>query len=341
MHIKAIALDKYRGITNLKLDDLSRVNVIVGANNCGKTSVLEAISIMGDPQDMGRILRVALQHSQVDEAERDEHLARYAASVFSQGEMELAVMTEDHHFAFQAAGMLGTSVDANGVERETFTVTTRSQNESGVPVEGKHIFRDGELARYSPVNPLYNLLYLSSTTTNYYQSCIDFVRHGVRTSGKSEVLHNIQLLDSSVTDITLVGSEIYLKSETQGVLPLYSYGAGVQKTVCLAAALESCADSVILIDEIETAIHGAAFRELLRWFLSACIRLNIQAFVTTHSAEALDALINAAHEEHGDEDVLRVITLRKGVKTGNTIPLVRSGEEAYRVRECCELELRV
>lgn len=340
MHIKAIALDKYRGITNLRLDDLSRVNVIVGTNNCGKTSVLEAISIMGDPQNMGRILHIAFQHAQANKVERDKHLARYVVSVFREGEMALAVTTEDDDFAFQAAGVLGTSVDANGVESETFTVTTRNQNGSGVPVEGKYVFRDGELSGYSPVKPLYDPLHLNSTTSDY-RSCVGFLLPCLRDGRKPEVLHSIQLLDSSVTDITLVGSEIYLESGAWGALPLYSYGAGVQKTACLAAALTSCTDSVILIDEIETAIHGAAFRELLRGFLRACVCLNIQAFITTHSAEALDALIYAAHEEYQEEDILRVITLRKGVKTGNTIPLVRSGEEAYRVRECCELELRV
>ena len=33
----------YRGLQNLGLKDLRKVNIFVGPNNCGKTSILEAI----------------------------------------------------------------------------------------------------------------------------------------------------------------------------------------------------------------------------------------------------------------------------------------------------------
>ena len=38
IHIKA-----YRGLKDIALDELGRVNIIVGENNTGKTSILEAI----------------------------------------------------------------------------------------------------------------------------------------------------------------------------------------------------------------------------------------------------------------------------------------------------------
>ncbi len=37
----------YRGIKNLELRKLKRVNAFVGPNNCGKTSILEAIILSG------------------------------------------------------------------------------------------------------------------------------------------------------------------------------------------------------------------------------------------------------------------------------------------------------
>ena len=41
-HISKLQISAFRGIRDLTLDNLSTVNVLVGANNCGKTSVLEA-----------------------------------------------------------------------------------------------------------------------------------------------------------------------------------------------------------------------------------------------------------------------------------------------------------
>src|SRR5207302_5951302 len=40
----SLTVESFRGLTNVTLDDLRRVNLIVGKNNAGKTSLLEAIS---------------------------------------------------------------------------------------------------------------------------------------------------------------------------------------------------------------------------------------------------------------------------------------------------------
>ncbi|NJE79667.1 AAA family ATPase, partial [Thermococcus sp. GR4] len=43
--ITSLHIRNFRGISNLRLNDLSRINVVVGRNNVGKSSVLEAIAI--------------------------------------------------------------------------------------------------------------------------------------------------------------------------------------------------------------------------------------------------------------------------------------------------------
>lgn len=40
-------IGRYRGMKDLKLKDLKKVNVLAGPNNCGKTSILEAIILAG------------------------------------------------------------------------------------------------------------------------------------------------------------------------------------------------------------------------------------------------------------------------------------------------------
>ena len=44
--LKNIEINNFRGIDHLRIDDFSRVNVLVGQNNSGKTSVLEAIAML-------------------------------------------------------------------------------------------------------------------------------------------------------------------------------------------------------------------------------------------------------------------------------------------------------
>jgi len=44
-----VFIDGFRGLRNLELDGLGPINILVGGNNSGKTSVLEALSIACNP----------------------------------------------------------------------------------------------------------------------------------------------------------------------------------------------------------------------------------------------------------------------------------------------------
>lgn len=46
-----VSIDGFRGLKNLVLDQLGPLNILVGENNSGKTSVLEAISVLCRPYD--------------------------------------------------------------------------------------------------------------------------------------------------------------------------------------------------------------------------------------------------------------------------------------------------
>lgn len=49
--LRSISLTNFRGFASLELKDLPRVNLIVGRNNSGKTSLLEAILLLCQPTD--------------------------------------------------------------------------------------------------------------------------------------------------------------------------------------------------------------------------------------------------------------------------------------------------
>ena len=60
----AIQIDKFnihgfRGIQELTVENLNHINLIVGDNNCGKTSVLEALLLLRNPSNITNTVRVA------------------------------------------------------------------------------------------------------------------------------------------------------------------------------------------------------------------------------------------------------------------------------------------
>jgi hypothetical protein len=63
--LRSVRITGFRGLRDLSLHGLARVNLLVGRNNCGKTSVLEALSILGRAGSL-----MALAEAQV---RRSEH----------------------------------------------------------------------------------------------------------------------------------------------------------------------------------------------------------------------------------------------------------------------------
>jgi hypothetical protein len=62
--LESIHFHQFRGIRDLRLEHLGQVNLLVGINNSGKTSVLEGLSIYCHPLDLREWLRIARQREQ-------------------------------------------------------------------------------------------------------------------------------------------------------------------------------------------------------------------------------------------------------------------------------------
>lgn len=153
---------------------------------------------------------------------------------------------------------------------------------------------------------------------------------------KADLLAVIQSFDSTIQDVSIVDDCIYIHNSLSGTLPLYAYGTGLQKAALFSVIMSVMPDGIILIDEIDNAINMSAFSDVFPWFVKKCKERNIQAFVTTHSAEAIDSVLNS-----GLDNDIRIITLRKTPKTHKTVAKVRTGSEALSDRENFKMELRV
>ena len=58
-HLDNLTIHRFRGLRDLNLQELGQINILVGGNNSGKTSVLEAISTYCRPLDIGEWLKTA------------------------------------------------------------------------------------------------------------------------------------------------------------------------------------------------------------------------------------------------------------------------------------------
>ena len=344
--ISEITINAFRGISNLKISNLSTVNVLVGANNSGKTSVLEAIKLISDPYNFGKATNLAFLRAPAAKDKKAEKIVE-ATSTLYQKEIEdrqtnylidISALTSLGELAYASHGQIEEVYTSTGAKKKAFSVSVKTQLGHDKPIYQNLKLTNGqdELLSQS-AQPLMGMLYVHAGVS-YYYACVSILSESILNERKKDLLGLLKSFEPSVEDISIVGEDVYLHNSVSGTLPLYVYGTGLQKAVMLSGVLASMEDGVILIDEIDNAINISAFEEVFSWFVRRCKVRNIQAFLTTHSMEAIDAVLDTA--DPGSDDI-RIITLRRLPNSHNTVARVRTGAEASADRSDFKMELRV
>jgi AAA15 family ATPase/GTPase len=146
---------------------------------------------------------------------------------------------------------------------------------------------------------------------------------------KKETIELMQLFDADIEDVDIVTPTprqtfVSVKQKKIGRAPLSTFGDGLRQAFTLAASVPGVRNGLLLVDELEEAIHVDVLGKVFDWLIKACIRNDVQLFATTHSLEAIDKIITACHEETIDlvayrlenyEERKTVTRLEKGLLT--------------------------
>lgn len=116
---------------------------------------------------------------------------------------------------------------------------------------------------------------------------------------KFSVVQAIQLIDPQIDGLEVVSrsgmaSAVWVHHATAGFSPISNLGDGTRRVLSIALALQSVKGGVLLIDEVETAIHKDAFSKFFSWLIQAGEFFRVQIFATTHSLEAIDAILSVS-----------------------------------------------
>ena len=115
--------------------------------------------------------------------------------------------------------------------------------------------------------------------------------------GRDELDALLRELDPRISGVEIITSEdglrpkIAIRTRAGGLMPLGVLGDGIRRALSIALALRTAKNGILLIDEIEAALHVKALDRVYRWLDEAVKSLNVQVFATTHSLEAIDAII--------------------------------------------------
>lgn len=353
--ISQINIKTYRGISGLEIDDLGDINILVGDNNSGKTSVLEVIKILAQPSDIGNIIKVALSRKNrvrakdfIDSALTifrkevpDELYNKNMRDGFS---LEMSCVNDSRFISLEIFAELSKKLNffnENESDDKLDSVidgTLRVTNDQNKTTQTFSIESNSKL-RVDTTEEIYKSI-IMPVSVNLYGSCVALYPDVIKTEKKDLFIEVLKIFDKDIYDISIVEEMIWIHHRKKETMPLFSYGSGMQKALLMSIVLVMAKGGVLLIDEIETALHTSALIEVFEFLIKACKKMEVQLFATTHSIEAVDKLLLTAKKGGSIEEV-RVITLKKNNKIGKTIARVLNGKEALEDRENYRMELRM
>lgn len=324
-----IRIESYRGLRDIVLEDLGQINVLVGENNSGKTSVLEAIQLFEDSAVPANVLSIAKKRESPLTPMGRNRLPAFDAFLYSfsmkdESEKEIYLEAYSDKYGSCRVGIRG------GIHKDLFyiedmSVTERRRHEiycdedGAIRVmEGDYIYEVGAFERRDfyfneiqlqpqaphelrPVpmrrNRRGNIMYISPMDIYTDKILSSSLYRGMLVEEKHKLLDLMRLFDDRIIGIETAVSQgrpvTMIEMEGMGLAPISIFGDGLKKILTLASAVAKMRDGVLLIDEFETGIHKRALEQVARWLISATERYNVQVFLTTHSSDAIAALVEA------------------------------------------------
>jgi len=318
----------FRGVTNLDIEDIKRVNVLFGDNNAGKTTILEAISILSNPLDWSNWIGVAqsrdlslLTPRKVSRIEPLMWLFPHAGIAcdnipLSPINLSCSGATRVHSLTARISEVHGSvpespnstrflrEIDVPASEVRTgaeLTVTTLPawQNETTATAflwefeeihwEYEPIERGGVMTNFvlSTISPLDHLA---------GRTIIRLISQAKMKDSINSVVEILQHFDEGVVGLevwapTGFQPTLYVNYRDVGLMPVTAFGDGFRRALVIALTIVVTAGGVVLIEEVETAIHKDMIKHFFAWVVFACREFDVQLFVTTHSLEAVDAFV--------------------------------------------------
>lgn len=327
--ISKLTLERYRGFESYSLADLARVNLLVGPNNCGKTSILEAIHFLaaqGDPRALiqsthrrGEVL-VTSSHDGADDYRTREPYDishQFFGHRFEVGS-HFQISSDDelgHIVATIGQAEGGESEDLFDVETgrtQTLVLRIEGGGHGGISLavndDGSFSWNPRALRKAAADAPSHarpvRFVTVDSLAPNVMASMWDKV---LVDGHESEVIRAMQILEKDLRSIYFLSSNgLHRFRGSPGIVlgfnmrrqrvPMGSHGDGMRRLLALSLSLTQLPNGLLLVDEIDTGFHWTIMRDMWKLVFETAQESGIQVFATTHSYDCireLDSLLKS------------------------------------------------
>lgn len=338
-HFESVAIGQYRALADVVFEKLGRVNLVVGINNAGKTTVLEAVYLLANQSDPRGLLELIRRRTRVDVASTPAFSVtqlppkvslsgRYDKRHDNAVSLSLAVKDEPEDTDEDWASYLRTLViEATYAGRQQRSVTDFFSGRA------RRTRLTGEPRWLSPS------VFHSPFSLSDPELLVRCNEESIRLRLKDRVVEFIRThVDAGVRDVALANEYrrfLVTHDALREAADLSSFGEGLQRIFLTGLLFAGARGGVVLIDEFENALHTGLLLEFTKFVHELAVEFECQVFLTTHSKETVDAFLLNGYRI---DDVVAYLLKREANVTKSVVRF--GGPDLKRAVEVGDVDLR-
>ena len=327
-HFESVSIRRFRGLEHVELEDLGAVNLLIGANGSGKTSVLEAIFLLSGLANAQLILRVQNQRRHIVREFDDLSVMFHDLDIDRPIELSSVApaSAERRILSISApyAETVGDTIDRNGARATNRQTPVPRVASSSAPDRRRVVLYEAKMAGRSVEEPLsfaFRLAVTEDGQINFDSPAIEWDEIGRQTivpasflmaglghdseavsrviveKKKEKLIEIMQKIDPQIRDVSTSGDVTYFDTGLDKMLPITMFGGGIIRAVDMISQCVLGNYKIVLIDEMENGVHHEGIRDLIEAILDLSSYGGIQIFMTAHSLDVLRVLRNVLNED--------------------------------------------
>lgn len=315
--IKNLSIENFRCFNKLQIDNLKKINFIIGENNCGKTTLLEAITLISSSSRIGVIENIKSINRFIENKVEIKNLFHnfdynnnisfnYNQEDDTNYEINISPIVKDNkklsndnvELNYNIIAIHNEEIQENNLTIPNINNTIYMMNRKAENIEDKKEI-------YIPSKIEY------STLTSYL---IEILKN----KNEAQLIEMISYFNKDIKAISVLNNDIYVNVEGINELVLLNLmGDGLKKYLSVILPLFVNKYSIISIDEIENGLHNKAIRHLLRSILTLSRNNDMQMFFTTHNYNVLRIISDIVTNEDYFKDLKDIINIINIYNTEN------------------------
>lgn len=327
--LESVHIRNFRGLKDLKVDGLGRINLFAGRNNSGKTALLEALSLLagaGWPhlafnRPVARGAEVLAEAESAPGSEVSAMTVRESLwkPMFHEFDLHRRIEVEARHSKLGSLSLIADFARQKNVEIMVGNLGGKSvaqlQDTLGFVYTGSGrgtVTSQAFLDDKSQPQAVYtgetdadvNLPFPSAHVSSKALGHLQDARHlgEVRRQKQGDrVLEALRIIEPRLESIEEISSNgvpmIWGDIGFDELVPLSAMGEGLARVARLFNALIHIQGGIVMVDEIENGLHHSVVPRVWEAIDEMCREFDVQVFATTHSYECVES----AYEALGDK----------------------------------------